>query len=184
MQPIQIRYPRSSYLVPLPFIVLLPSLILYFVFWGPEPHGLLLKGIAIGLSLICACFFIYFLKQAIARPYILLMNGEGFEYRPNGVSTGFISWNEVERAGEVKVLSSGASIIGRYERALGVWLKEPEIYFQRWRQPLRSLMRINAQRYGATLLIEPASIGKRYEEVRSAFVQRVGELEAVRSKRQ
>ena len=175
MDEIKIKPPRFSYLIPIPFILFLMG-IFYWVAFEKEDEeevGTGLKIIAV-LVLIVGSFLLYqFTRQFIRVPVILLMNNQGFEYNPAGVSSQFIGWEEVAKVEEVSVRVLRGRNTGGWETALGVWLKDPGTYRSRMNAALGFLVKQNEKMYGATLLIEPASLGKEYEEVRRFFKRKI-----------
>lgn len=103
----------------------------------------------------------------------MLVNEQGFEYNPSGQSTGFILWTDVERVAELSVTTNTTRVMDK-ETALGVWLKDPEAYYKKWNIVVHKLMQLNEKMYGATVLIQPSSLGKDYERVRQLFLEKRG----------
>ncbi len=130
--------------------------------------------IVAGLVITVGTFLIlYFLKQFFTNPVIIHLTDEGLEYIPAGVSTKFIKWSEIREIKEVNVRVVRGNVPA-LETALGLTLKDPEGYRQQFNAALAGLMKLNEKMYGATVLIQPSSFGKKYPEVKKIITQMTG----------
>lgn len=172
MDEIKIKARRFSYLLPIPFLLLLMTVVYWAVFGRAEDLPLAFQVMAILVCVAGGFLLVHFIRQYWTHPLILHLNDKGFEFNGAGVSMGFIAWEAVEKVEEVEVLATNASIIGARERALGIWLKDPETYYQAWNLVMRKLMKANQEMYGATLLLPISSFGKEYQRVKQVFQEK------------
>lgn len=170
MNEIQVKPNRLLYLIPIPFILPLIA-VAYWAAFVKEDSNNGVFAIAIFIFVIGGFLLIRFVKSFLDDPVIMLVNEQGFEYNPAGYSTGFILWTDVEKVDEVTVTTNTTRVMDQ-QIALGVWMKDPELYYQRWNIAIRKLMQINQKMYGATILIQPSSLGKDYERVRQALLEK------------
>lgn len=171
MTPIEIRPKRISYLVPLPFILLLMFLFYKYAIVNSGEGNDKVFFIA-GIFVVAVGAFLtgYFALQFFRNPAILKADDQGFEYNPAGVSLGFIPWKDVSGFEEVMVKVVRGDV-PTYEQALAIILKDPEQYRKRFTKPARLLMATSEKINKGTILIEHASMQGRYEEFKELLTQ-------------
>src|SRR5688500_6288110 len=102
LTPIEIRYNRYSYLIPIPFILLLMWLFYKFILTEPEEpiQDKMLIYVAIGIMVVGSFLVLNFIWRFIKAPVVFRMTDEGILYNPAGVTTGLIRWDEIENVEE------------------------------------------------------------------------------------
>lgn len=168
MTPIEIRAKRIAYLIPIPFTVLLMVLFYKYAIIDNEQDNTIFFITGIFVVGVGAFLSVYFLAQFFRNPVLFKADDKGFEYIPAGVSLGLVRWEDVSGLEEVEVKVVRGDV-PTYEKALAIILKNPDEYRQQFNAPLRKLMEISEQRNKGTILIEPASLQGRYEEVKKYF---------------
>ncbi len=171
MTPIEIKAKRISYLVPLPFILLLMFLFYkYAIVNSGEGNDKVFFIVGIFVVGVGAFLAGYFTLQFFRNPAILRANEQGFEYNPAGVSLGFIPWKDVSGFEEVMVRVVRGDV-PTHEQALAIILKDPEQYRKRFTKPVSLLMAASEKINKGTILIEHASMQGRYEEFKALLEQ-------------
>lgn len=107
----------------------------------------------------------------IKRPDVILINGQGFEYNPGGVSSGFIPWSNVLEVRRVDVRTEGGNIGGPvWETTLAVKLKVPGDYTKHFNFLMKPLLKINQNLYDADIFMRISSFGKQAKEVETLMM--------------
>lgn len=99
-------------------------------FSRPEQVSVMQRIIFSFFALIGLFLCYVWVKQFIADTPAIAIYQTGFEANTNGVATGFINWNDIEKIEEVLV-SSNSGTGTRKEAAVAVYLKEPSVYTNR-----------------------------------------------------
>lgn len=172
MAPIEIKYNRYTYLIPIPFCLLLMWLFYQFVLNEPqeEIQDKNFIYVAIGAIAVGAFLTLNFAWRFIKAPVVFRMDDEGILYNPAGVTTGLIRWDEIDNAEEVQITTynNGTAIVG----VLAISLKDPEAYRRRYNILFQKALELGEKRYHASVLIEPAVLGKNYETVKTELKRR------------
>jgi hypothetical protein len=175
--PYEIKYNRFYSLLPLPFIIGLITVFIYFVFIKQED----LDGkrfttdffVVFGFLTLVGLFLIYqFTKQFFNPRPLFYMDEQGMEYNEGGIGTGKLQWKEICEIKEIEIRSTK----GRRpytETVLGVVLKDPEKFRSNKNQFLKKLMKVSDNMYDTSILISPGSFGKDYVAVRNKMQEMV-----------
>jgi hypothetical protein len=142
-------------------------LLMYVCCWGlylrdeaPEPDVPAFI-ITVFIMVIGSVILFFVARILITQPYVLYMNEEGFSYNPGGVPSGFISWDNVEQIKAVKVKTTQGNLPGPVlETAIGIKLKNPELYKVYSNSWLRPLLRLNKKMYDVDLFIRISDLGE------------------------
>lgn len=173
--PIEIRPNRFLYLIPVPFCLLLMGVFYWFVL-GPEAtvEDGMFYYVAIGVLVVGAFLTFQFTRQFFKPPVTFRMDQEGFEYNPAGVSSGLIRWNEVASIEEKQIKTMSGSVPG-FSTVLAVTMKDPAAFRKRYNVLLRKAVQLSEDVNHASVLIEPAALGKQYGEIRDTMIRQAGE---------
>ena len=176
MQPIEIKFNRFSYLIPIPFILFLMWVFYWFTIAEPDENFTgsvkVFLVVTAFVEIIGLFLTIYFFKQFVKPPVIFRMDDQGIVYNPAGVSTGLIGWNEISDVNEtnMKVVRNGAPV---YQTVLAVKVKEPQEFRKKYNIGLRHLMKYGSAMYGGDVMIESKVLGKHYDTVKGEMRRRV-----------
>ncbi len=174
MQPIEIRYNRFAYLIPIPFVLLLMWLFYKFVLTEPqEPiNDKIIIYVAYGVLALGTFLVLNFTWRFIKAPVIFRMDDQGIVYNPAGVSTGLICWDEIDDVNEanIKVVRNDAPV---FETVLAVKLKDPEAFRKRYNIAIRPILQKGAKMYDADVFLESGVLKNNYETVKAEIRKRL-----------
>lgn len=113
----------------------------------------------VGLFLCGVCTY-----RFVKNPVVFRMDDEGFEYSPGGVSTGIVRWVDVERLDytRVKVGRPGGT---QYLRVLGIYLKDPASFINRYPLAMHALFEQRRYDSGTPLVFGAGEFGRQHERV-------------------
>ena len=173
--PVEIKYNRFAYLITVPFILLLMGLFYWFVL-RPESvvEDRMFYYVAIGVQVVGAFLVFQCIRQFIKSPVIFRMDQEGFEYNPAGVSSGLVRWKEIDSVRETAITTMSGNAPGK-TKVLAVKMKDPKAYRSRYNAVLRGALALSEEFNDATVLIEPAALGKQYDEIKEIMIRRTSE---------
>lgn len=174
MQPIEIRYNRFAYLIPIPFVLLLMWLFYKFVLIDPQQpiKDKIFIYAAYGVIAIGTFLVLNFTWRFIKAPVIFRMDDEGILYNPAGVSTGLIRWDEIDNVNEtnIKVVRNDAPV---FETVLAVKLKDPGAYRKRYNIAIRPVLQMGAKMYDADVFLESGVLKNKYDTVKAEIRKRL-----------
>ena len=134
---------------------------------------------------ICHFLLIVLFKRLFsATPPVFIASDKGFRCEPSGISSGWILWEDILEVKESYLLSGNSQSTGPREKlVLGIKLKNPEEYRKTSYSPLLSkLAQVSQRLYNyqtdgvGDVIIDPASLGKKYEEIKSLILSRIQPL--------
>ncbi len=153
-----VRYDRYSYLALAIIVLSFISLINYFLYFSEDAITETNESFKYPFAFftLIGLFLGYFwLKSFFTNPAIFSIYDEGFESNTNGVSSGFIRWDEVERF-EVLNIKYGRG----YSDAIAVYFKRPDLYDSK--QPL--LIRILREIASWTGVFKKKDVSNNFDE--------------------
>ena len=181
----EIKYNRVGYLVVSFFALLLCFLFVWvgyffesddFLVDQQRPLGLVI-GCTLG-AIFCSVLFTLWMRSFFINPIILSIYEEGFEANTNGVSTGFVNWDDVSSVKEITRRVTGGTGT-RKESAIAIYLKNADEYLKKQSAPIGLLMKL-AKRTGKykfrdtdnnefgddlPIFIERAALGREADEI-------------------
>lgn len=127
--------------------------------------------VAYGVIIVGSFLVLNFGWRFIKAPVVFRMDDEGIIYNPAGVSTGLIRWDEIENVEEstITVYDNGTA----YVNVLAISLKDAEAFRKRYNILFQKALQLGEKRYHASVLIEPAVLGKKYETVKTEIKRKV-----------
>ena len=139
---------------------------------GGQPS--LMPRIIFGFFILIGLFLTFvWIRMFIKDEPTIVIYQNGFEANTNGISTGFVAWNDIERIEEVTVKRGNGST---KEPTLAVYLKKPELYTRRLPLFLQWVMKLAEKsgryrhegKYGVMedtvpVFLPVASFGAQYE---------------------
>jgi hypothetical protein len=175
--PYEIKYNRYYNLLPLPFIIGLMTVFVYFVFIKQEDaDGQKVPAVffaVFGFVMLVGLFLIYqFAKQFFKPRALFYMDEEGMEYNEGGIGTGKLQWKEIYEIKEIEIKSTKGRRQNT-ETVLGVILKDPEKYRSNKNHFLGKLMKVSDDMYNTSILISPGTFGKNYVAARNKMQEMV-----------
>lgn len=175
--PVEIRFNRYYYLITLPFILLLMGLFYHFVL-SPEAvvEDRMFYYVAIGVQVVGAFLAFQCVRQFMKAPVIFRMDQEGFEYNPAGVSSGLVRWKEIQAVEEIDIRTADGNAPNR-TKVLSVKLKDPRAFRSKYNFLIKSALALSEEVNNTSIMIEPAALGKQYEEIREIMIRRTNEPE-------
>jgi len=115
LAPVEIKFNRFSYLIPIPFVLLLMWLFYKFVLTEPQEPIKNKTFIFIAYAILAVGSFLVlnFAWRFITAPVVFRMDDNGIVYNPAGVATGLISWHEISDVNEanMKVVRGDAPVL-------------------------------------------------------------------------
>lgn len=161
--------PRGySYLIGILFSIIIISFASYMLL-NPEPKGNW-KGIDSTFKLVAqimlataVLLFFFFIRSAISPPIIFSFDNNGFTYKPNGVSFGFIEWQDVKEIREISIIVTKG--IQREEIVLNVVFKDPIKYIKKVNIFMRPILFLRYKMTNSPLIINPGDLGKEPLEI-------------------
>lgn len=177
---VEIRSKRWASLILLPFILFLVVIFTWFVFGdgaesGEESPTFVLKVVAVFVIAVGTFLFVYFFKMTLNPVVILRVDEEGF-VQNMGVDTGLIRWEEIEK---MKVESINVTTNNGMQKTvvIGVYLKDPKAFRNRYNVFLRGALAANERLRGATFYIPYSYVSGNFEAFKELVVRKCGELE-------
>jgi hypothetical protein len=175
--PFEIKYKRIYNLIPVPFIIGLITLFVYFIFIKREDaDGIefpVIFFLIFGFVSLVGGFLIYqFIKQFLKPQPILRLDEAGMEYNLGGVGTGMIHWNEIREVKEMEINVTQSGRPGK-ETVIGIILKDPENYRAKKNKFLGKLMQVSDNMYETSLFITPSALGRDYMNVKNKMQEMV-----------
>ena len=147
----------------------------FFLKEDADPPGTEAYLVTGGMALIALTIVFFAMKLVIKRPDVILVNDQGFEYNPGGVSSGFVYWTDVLEVKRVAVRTTAGDAPGPvWETTLAVKLKDPAAYRGQFNPFLRGLMNLNEKMYDADIFIRIGSLGKQAEAVERLMMRYSG----------
>jgi hypothetical protein len=175
--PYEIRYNRFYSLLPVPFIIGLISVFIYFLFIKQddsyENRVPVIMYFVFGFVTLVGMFLIFqFSKQFLKPRPLFKMDEEGMEYNEGGIGTGKLPWKEIREIKEIEIRSTKGRRPNT-ETVLGVFLKDPEKYRLDKNPLLGKLMKVSDNMYDTSIFISPGTFGKNYLPVRNKMQEMV-----------
>jgi hypothetical protein len=104
-----------------------------------------------------------FIRSAMSPPIIFSFDNNGFTYKPNGVSFGFIEWQDVIEIREISIIvTKGIQV---EESVLNVVLKEPIKYIKKVNIFIRPLLFLRYKMTNSPVIINTCDLGKEPLEI-------------------
>ena len=108
---------------------------------------------------------INFIRWAIAPPVIFSFDEKGFTYKPNGVSAGFIEWQDVSEIREITVTVKKPYTGVMQAKVLSVVFKDPQEYINKAHPFIRPIISLRFKMSGSPLVLKFSDLGKNPLEV-------------------
>ncbi|RYF88385.1 MAG: hypothetical protein EOO03_08535 [Chitinophagaceae bacterium] len=146
----------------------------WFLFWQTDAPLVDTTSyiIATVVTVIAALTLFFILRIVILKPDVLYMNEDGFEYNPGGVSSGFITWKNVQEVKHIKIRTSQGGINALvWELTIAIKLKDPGEYKPSSNKLLKPLLQLNTSLYDAHLFVRLSDTGNRLEDVENFFAR-------------
>jgi len=176
MQPIEIKFNRFSYLIPIPFVLFLMWVFYWFTIAEPDENFTgnvkIFLIVTVFVEAVGLFLTIYFFRQFLKPPVIFRMDDEGFIYNPSGVSTGLIRWDEISDVNEVNI----AEVVPNSqvnELALGIQLKNPAEFRGKYNLFLGKALQLGSKMYHADIIIENKYLRKHYDAVKTEMRRKI-----------
>lgn len=174
LTPVEIKYNRFAYLIPIPFVLFLMWIFYKFVLTEPqEPiEDSILIYVAYAIMIVGSFLVLHFAWRFIKAPVIFRMDNDGILYNPNGVSTGLINWTEISDVNEknLKVVRGDAPV---YQTVLAIKLKDPDAFRKKHNILLEKILQLGNKMYDADVIIESAVLKKNYDIVKAEMKKRI-----------
>lgn len=174
MTPIEIKFNRFSYLIPIPFVLLLMWLFYKFVLTEPqEPiEDKTFIYVAYAILTVGSFLVLNFAWRFITAPVVFRMDDQGIIYNPAGVTTGLINWHEISDVNEtnMKVVRGDAPV---YQTVLAVKLKDPDAFRKKYNILLEKMLQLGNKMYDADIIIESKVLGNKYDVVKEEMRRRI-----------
>ena len=178
MNEVRIKAKVWPHIVIAGFVLLLMTVVLWGLYLrddAPEPGttDLIITAAVFGIG---ALILFFIVRILITRPDVIYINENGFSYNPGGVSSGFITWENVAEIKKLNVYTTQGTLPGPIlETAIGVKLKDPEQYRIMSSPLFRPFLELNKSMYDVDLFIRISDLGKQKEEAEK-LLQKFGKL--------
>jgi hypothetical protein len=123
------------------------------------------KIVAELILLVSVLLMINFIRWMIFPPVIFSFDDKGFTYNPNGVSFGFIEWQDVSEIREIAITVKKPDLLPVQENVLSVILKDPLEYINKANIMMRPIISLRFKMSGSPLIMNFKDLGKNPLEV-------------------
>lgn len=194
----ELKYNRWGYLLAAFMPLFLGSVMIWAGYYNegqndeqPEERPLYLVVFCTFIAIFCVIFFIWLMKSFFFPPVIFRISEKGFEAIPNGVSTGFVKWENVAAVKEIIMNVTGGTGT-RKDAAIAIYLKNATEYVNKQPIAIKLLLQLAKRTekykfpdekdniYGDNLpiLIERATLGSDADEIIQLMIKLSGTVKS------